>query len=453
MRFVENIRERLNEAHPVVFGLYAIVAAFMVYFCMYAYRKPYSVAEFQSDSLSIRFLSDNFDFFKSFIPYKTVLIISQVMGYTLSKFYGIKFISEIEGNKRGRAIIALILIAQFSLLGFALAPQPYNIIFLFINGLPLGMIWGLVFGYLEGRRFTEALGAGLSASYIVASGAVKSIGQWILDMGYSEFWMPFIVGLIFFPVILSFVGMLKLLPPPTKEDQELRTERKPMYANDRSRFFMTFAPGLISLTFLYVFLTAYRDFRDNFAKEIWKDMGVKADPILFTASEVPILVGVLVILGILFTIKNNRLAMKTLFWIMISGSALIGIAALTFSLGIISPIWFMILVGMGLYMAYVPYGCILFDRLIATVGFVGTAGFMIYVTDAFGYLGSVALMLYKDLFKHSLNWVEFFVGVSYVTSIVSVGCFSMALVYFLRVLHEQDGEPSRRSEEIAAGPL
>ena len=28
-------------------------------------------------------------------------------------------------------------------------------------------------------------------------------------------------------------------------------------------------PGLLPLTLLYVLLTAYRDFRDNFAVEIW----------------------------------------------------------------------------------------------------------------------------------------------------------------------------------------
>jgi len=38
-------------------------------------------------------------------------------------------------------------------------PAPWNVAALFFNGLPLGMIWGLVFGYMEGRRTSEALGA------------------------------------------------------------------------------------------------------------------------------------------------------------------------------------------------------------------------------------------------------------------------------------------------------
>ena len=46
----------------------------------------------------------------------------------------------------------------------------------------------------------------------------------------------------------------------------------------------------------------------------------------------------------------------------------------------------MISVGIGLYFGYVPVNCVLFDRLIAAVGKVATAGFLIYVADASGYL-------------------------------------------------------------------
>ena len=41
----------------------------------------------------------------------------------------------------------------------------------------------------------------------------------------------------------------------------------------RKRFFLRYLPGLLPLTTLYVLLTAYRDFRDNFAVDIWKDLG------------------------------------------------------------------------------------------------------------------------------------------------------------------------------------
>ena len=66
---------------------------------------------------------------------------------------------------------------------------------MFLNGLPLGMIWGLVFGFMEGRRTSEVLGAVLCASFIVSSGAVKSVGKLLLAHWHvSPFWMPAAVG-------------------------------------------------------------------------------------------------------------------------------------------------------------------------------------------------------------------------------------------------------------------
>ena len=81
-----------------------------------------------------------------------------MVGYGLAKFIGIKIISELPAFQRAKGIIIMISIAGISWLFFAITPAPYNIFFLFTNGLPLGMGWGLVFGYLEGRRVTEVLG-------------------------------------------------------------------------------------------------------------------------------------------------------------------------------------------------------------------------------------------------------------------------------------------------------
>ncbi|MFK8138746.1 MAG: DUF5690 family protein [Bdellovibrionales bacterium] len=416
------ITEKLRSAPDSVFNIYCIFAAFSTYFCMYAFRKPFSVGTFQGVEFGL--LPD--------IDFKIVLIISQVFGYTLSKFIGIKIVSELSGNHRAKALVALIIFAELALVGFAFAPSSYKVLFIFLNGLPLGMVWGLVFGFLEGRKSTELLGAGLSASYIVASGAVKSVGAYLMSLGISEYMMPFATGMIFFPIFLIMVFLLNQIPKPSKEDIELRTERKAMDSSDRSKFFKTFAPGLIPLTLLYMLLTAYRDFRDNFAREIWDALGYSAKPTIFTYSELPIAVGVLVALAFLVLIKNNRKALYTIHFIMLGGTILIGLSTFLWQMEIISPVAWMISVGFGLYLGYVPYGCVLFDRLIAATGFVGTAGFMIYVTDAFGYLGSVGLMLYKNFGHADLSWLEFFTMFSYACSIFCSVSFLISLIYFTK---------------------
>jgi len=241
--------------------LYAMIAAFGLYFSMYAFRKPFAVARFDG----LEFLN---------MDYKIWLVIAQIIGYVISKFYGIKFIAELKEHKRFQFILILIGISELALLFFALIPPPYNIVFLFINGLPLGLIWGLVFSYLEGRKLTELLGIGLASSFILSSGVVKSIGKYLMDsLHVSEFWMPFTTGLLFLIPILIFAVMLEKIPKPGAEDISLKTERIPMNFEDRKKLFFTFWFGLSILILYYLFLTAIRDFRDNFSREIWDELG------------------------------------------------------------------------------------------------------------------------------------------------------------------------------------
>jgi hypothetical protein len=423
------ITKWLSKQESLIFSLYAISAAFSCYFCMYAFRKPYTAIGYAG-------YEDLWG-----LDYKIALILAQLFGYTLSKFLGIKVISELDPKWRPIALLGFIGIAELSLVGFALTPPSYGPIFMFINGLPLGMIWGLVFGFLEGRKLTEVLGAGLSASYIIASGFVKSAGRGLMDWGVDDRWMPAATGVIFLIPFLVCVYLLYRLPPPTKEDEALRTKRVPMDAAARMAFIKQSALGLGLLTTLYIFLTAYRDFRDNFAAEIWAAIGYGDTPEIFTISELPIAFTVLVTLALLVKIKDNRRAMLAVHMVMMSGCALIGGSTLLFELGAISGAAWMITVGLGAYLAYVPYGSMLFDRLLAALGSAGTAGFMIYVTDAFGYVGSIGINLYKNFGGGDISWRNFFVQLSYFTSVFCTVCFIGSMIYFSRRAHLSHDNP------------
>ena len=168
------------------------------------------------------------------------------------------------------------------------------------------MIWGLVFGFLEGRRLSELLGAMLCASFIVSSGVVKSVGESVMLRGWAnEYWMPAVTGLLFVPLLLFCVVGLAVMPPPNAEDERLRVARAPMDAPARRAMFAAFAPGLIALIIVYVGLTALRDFRDNFAVEIWNGLGFKNDAEIFTLSELPVAAIVLVTMALLMFIQRQ----------------------------------------------------------------------------------------------------------------------------------------------------
>ncbi len=418
----------LVRASPPAFSAYAIIAAFCAYFCMYGFRKPFTAATY--DGVGILGLD-----------LKTTLVLAQVLGYMLSKFLGVKLVTELAAHRRAVVLVALIATAELALVAFAVLPPKLRIVAIFCNGLPLGAVWGLVFGFLEGRRTSEILGAGLSASYIVASGAVKSVGAALMDQGIPEGLMPLSTGLIFLPPFIASVWALAQLPPPADEDIQARTRRQPMSGTERRAFFVRYAIGLTLLTGLYTLLTAYRDFRDNFAAEIWQAVGQSGKPALFTLSELPVAFAVLLGLALLYRIRDNRRAFFAVHALMGAGTLLIGIATLMFDAGMISAISWMILIGVGLYLAYVPYGCVLFDRLIASAGAAGTAVFMIYVTDAFGYAGSMGVLLYKLFGQPDLSWLAFFRGFSYISSAVCTAAFIGSAWYFSRRIPPSSAPP------------
>jgi hypothetical protein len=356
--------------------------------------------------------------------------VAQVAGYAVSKFLGIKFVSEIPAAKRAIAIGVFIGLAEFALLLFAVAPSALKPACLFLNGLPLGMVWGLVFGFLEGRRVSDVLGASVSASYVVASGFVKTAGKMVLDWGVAEVWMPVTTGALFALPTAAFIWLLAQVPPPTGMDEAERLHRAPMNSAQRWDFFRKLAPGLILLTVAYVLMTAYRDFRDNFAREIWDALGYVDVPSILTTSEIPVAIGALFAVGAVMAVRDNQRAVLLVHGLLLAGAALIGASTLLFQLGLLDPAWWMILVGLGLYIGYVPYNCVLFDRLIPAVGLIGTAGFMIYVTDSFGHLGSVSMLVYKSVGHPDLSWLGFFVGFCWVTALGTAVLFLVSAAYF-----------------------
>ncbi len=399
----------MEQKGDTTFTIFAILASFMTYSCMYAFRKPFTAATFD-------------EMFFLGIHYKIWLITSQVAGYTLSKFIGIKLVSEMQAEKRAASIISVIGIAWISLFFFAITPSPYNIIFMFFNGLPLGIVWGLVFSYLEGRRMTELLGAGVSVSFIFASGFVRTVGKYLMQKhDISEFWMPFTTASVFIIPLIISVWLLNSLPGPNQQDKEQRTERIPMKKKERKQFINKFATTIIPFTLVFIFLTVLRDVRDNFSAEIWNELGKGDAPEIFTTAEIPIGIGVLVIVSLMILIKNNLKALNTSL-AFITGGLIINIAATSaFQAHLISGVSWMILAGFGLYLGYITYHALLFERFIATFKYVSNIGFLFYISDAFGYLGSISTFLMKNFFSPNISWLNFFSSITYSLSFIGIG--------------------------------
>ncbi|MDB5284496.1 MAG: hypothetical protein JWO06_3571 [Bacteroidota bacterium] len=418
-------QSKLAKSHWTVTAVFAALVTFGLYSCMYAFRKPFTAATFDG----ITYVD---------VKFKILLVIAQLIGYTLSKFMGIKIVSEMKKHHRALSITGLIIFAWLTLLLFPLVPLPLKIVCLFLNGIPLGLVWGLVFSYIEGRRATEFMGSVLAVSFIFSSGFVKSVGKWLMDdHGVSQFWMPFATGAIFIIPMLLFVFLLEQIPPPSKEDIALRTERLPMTQKERKDFVSHFLPGIIILVLTYVMLSVIRDFRDNFVADIWKELGNK-DASIFTQTEIPISIAVLVFMSLLIVIRNNFRALQINHLMVIAGFIIAGVSTYFYAHGNIEPKTWIILNGLGLYLGYIPFNIMFFERLIAAARKPANVGFLIYIADSFGYLGSIGVLLFKNFGNAKMSYSDFFTNALYIVSVLGVVLTLFSLLYFSRKIVGSD---------------
>ena len=401
-------------------ALYAAVVAFLTYASVYAYRKPFTVATFNG----ISFWG---------VKYQTLLIISQGLGYMFSKFYGIRFISELKRLGRWKTSAVLVGTAWLCLLALGLVPAPWGMLCMFVNGFMLGFMWGIVFSYVEGRKSTDFIGAAMAVSFIFAGGFTRSIALWIKESWQvPEQWLAFITGLIFLVPLMLFMYLLERIPAPNAEDIEERTERLPMTKEGRKKFLRSFGAGTIAIIITYLFLTIMRDVRDNFMSNIWAELGYSQKPSIFTQTETITSLVILGMVGLLVGIRKNIRAFRLVHIMVFAGFLLAGISSALFLTGYMGGALWMQLVGLGLYMGYIPFNCIFFERLIASFKIAGNVGFLIYLVDAWGYLGSTTVMLTKEVFQVKLTWSQFYPTGVVIFSVIGLAGTLFSLLYFNR---------------------
>tara|TARA_B100000029_G_scaffold292273_1_gene285810 strand:+ start:1738 stop:3015 length:1278 start_codon:yes stop_codon:yes gene_type:complete len=423
------MEERFSR-NTFLFYLQAIVASFLTYSCMYAIRKPITAATF--DGLLF-----------AGINYKVALIIFQVIGYTLSKFMGIKFVSEVPYHKRKLTLSLTVGLGWGSLLLFALIPAPYNAPILIFNGLCLGMVWGLVFSYLEGRTTTEFLGACLCTTFILSSGIVKAVGKYLIHLGITEFWMPFTTGAIFALPFIFSIYLLDKLPSPSEEDKKFRSERIPMSPEDRKKFFSEFTLGIILVLIAYGLLSTVRDVRDNFAPEILEGLGLGQKPALLVMTEIPIFILCLIVIASSSFIKNNSKGLWFNFWLYLFSGVTIVISTFLYQNNQMEPIYWLIILGLATYLPYISLQINLVDRWVALFKMKGTVSPLVCLMDGFGYFISTLVMLYKAFGETKVTWPSFLAQLTWILGISLIALSGLTYFYF----------QSKLKTELVAEPL
>lgn len=440
----------MNEIQPIrpttrrtlsdfFFILWAGGAALLSYSLVYALRKPYTAASFA-----------DLEIFG--MDYKVTVTIVQILGYVLSKFIGIKLISELKREKRFRFILISVLLAQLSLVLFGLLPAPYNIGAMFLNGLSLGCMWGIIFSFIEGRRMTDILASLLGVSMVISSGTAKSVGLYVLNTWHvSEFWMPALIGACALPFLLLLGGLLDRLPPPTPEDISLKSERETMNRRQRRELLKNFLPFLVMLFIANIAIVILRDIKEDFLVNIL-DMS-NYSPWLFTRIDSLVTLIILLVFGLMVLVKNNLKALSILFGLIIAGMIVMSVIAFGQTRFPLTPPVWLFAQSLCLYMAYLTFQTIFFDRFIACFRIRGNVGFFIVTTDFLGYTGTVLVLTWKEFFTPHIDWAVFY---NQLAGYIGVFCCIIFVCSFLylhqRYRKEYKADIIKEKEPVEATP-
>ena len=414
----KNMKAATSNMPSWLFVLWAGGTALLSYSLVYALRKPFTAAEFEGMEVAG-------------MDYKIVTSIIQLVGYVCAKLLGIKYISELKPEGRLKFIIGSAALSEVSLLAFGLLPTPYNICALFFNGLSLGCMWGVIFSFLEGRRTTDILASIMGVSMALSSGIAKSLGLYAMhDLGVSEFWMPALIGAFAFPLLCFMGWMMTKFPAPTAEDIAARTKRVTLNGQQRWQLFAKFMPLLLMLFGANLLLTVQRDIKEDFIVCI-----IDVDSVSSWAFAYLDSIATIVLLGAFALLSAIGNHLRALCLILIF--ATIGMGTIAFlgaeaeSLDMPVTAW-LFLQTFCIDIAYLSFQTIFFERFIACFKVKGNVGFFIITIDFIGYLGTLAILSYKEFMAPHIDWAPFYNSMSVFVGIACCLAFAGSIIYMIR---------------------
>lgn len=383
---------------------------------MYAIRKPFTAIVFTEDIGGYGI--------------KSWMVIAQLLGYTISKFWGIKFLGELKRTNRFKLIVLILSLATLPLLFMHFTPCTLWPFWLLLNGIPLGLVWGVIFSYVEGRRFTELIGAILACTFIFSSGIVKSIAILLQQNQFSPTLIPFTIAVSFLIPSFLFGYILEKMPHPTAEEIDSKAKRIALSSSERKQIIQQYVYFIFSVIFLYGILTLIRDIRDNFGAEIMQGLNVfNAKNV--TKLETWVTLSMILCIPFISGVKNNLLAIKSSIFAIFFGGILCILSAILYRNSTISGEIFILISGAGVYLGYILINISVMDRLIGFNGTPGNSGFLVYMADSAGYLCSLLISGFALFSKKGhLPWLEWYISLLIFGGIVIL-LFSILSYYFI----------------------
>ena len=254
---------------------------------------------------------------------------------------------------------------------------------------------------------TDILASLLGVSMVFSSGVAKSFGLFAMnEMHISQFWMPAVIGGFALPLLVLMGYMLKRLPQPTAEDIALRNERVTLDSKGRKALFLKYAPILTLLFIGNFMLLVLRDIKEDFLVYIL-DMSNQSSW-MFARIDTIVTLIILGIFALFIFFRSNIRALLWLMTLVIAGCLTMTYVSYHYDTLDLSPVMWLFIESLSLYIAYLTFQTVFFDRFIACFRIKGNVGFFIAMIDFIGYLGTVTLLSTKELLNIEVEWFALF---------------------------------------------
>ncbi len=426
-----NKNEKLSR---LLFIFWAGATVLLSYSLVYMLRKPFTAGVYE-----------NLDFFG--IDYKVAVTTIQIIGYLIAKFVGIKLISELKREQRFKFFAVSVILAELSLIGFAVIPQPYNAAIMLFNGMSLGCMWGVIFSFIEGRRVTDVLASILSVSIVFSSGMAKSVGIYLMnDLGIDQFWMPALVGGVALPLLFLTAYSLMKLPHPNAKDTAERCKRKAIDGAERKSIFKKYMWIMILILGANFLIVTLRDLKEDFLVNIIDMKGQSSW--LFAKVDTIVTLIILFLFAATTYIRKNIYSLIAILTLVVIANITMAYISLNHESLNISTITWLFMQSLPLYIAYLAFQSVFFDRFIACFRVQGNVGYFIALIDFIGYLGTVTVLIIKEIIGKEFNWFETYNILSAGVGIISAVTFTGVIILIVRTYRKAVAEKSIVVEEI-----
>lgn len=270
----------------------------------------------------------------------------------------------------------------------------------------------------------------MGVSMALSSGVAKSLGLYALNqLHVSEFWMPALIGAFAFPLLCLMGWMMTKFPAPTAADIASRTKRVTLNGHQRWQLFVKFMPLLIMLFGANLLLTVQRDIKEDFIVCIIDVSTVSSWAFAYLDSIATLVL--LAAFALLSAVSNH---LRSLCLILIMSA--IGMGVIAFlgaegaALGLPTTAW-LFLQTLCIDIAYLSFQTIFFERFIACFKVKGNVGFFIITIDFVGYLGTLAMLLFKEFQAPHIDWTSFYNSMSVYIGIICCIAFVCSIIYII----------------------